>query len=147
MFPGARLFRAPIWCPSGGGGTRKAGGTVAGSPIALYRVGRHQIRQGRRAARSSTSQGSAKPLWARIKGASREVSYGKADLSSRSVFLLQGPTWSGERARFTGRFLGMLGALDGWMLAGSLACFTSSRPPPPRTPVVQSSLFLYYVWP
>ena len=24
-----RLFRAPIWCPSGGGGTRGAGGTVS----------------------------------------------------------------------------------------------------------------------
>ena len=31
VFPGARLFRAPIWCPSEGGGTREAGSTVAGS--------------------------------------------------------------------------------------------------------------------
>ena len=80
VFPGARPFRAPVWCPSGGGGTREAGSTVAGSLVALYRVGTHQIRRGRRAGRSSTSQGSAEPLCARIKGANGEVSEGKADL-------------------------------------------------------------------
>ena len=78
--PGARVFRAPIWCPSGGSGTREAGGTVAESLVALCRVGMHQIRRGRRAARSSTSQGSAEPLCARIKGAIREVSKDKADV-------------------------------------------------------------------
>ena len=31
--------------------------------------------------------------------------------------------------------------------AGSRACFTSSRPPPPWTSVFQFSLFLYDVWP
>ena len=41
-FSGARLFRAPIWCTSGGGGTREAGGTVAESLVALYRVNMHQ---------------------------------------------------------------------------------------------------------
>ena len=78
VFSGARFFRAPIWCPSGGGGTREAGGTVTESLVALYRVGTHQIRRGPRAARSSTSQGSAEPLCATIKGANREVSEGKA---------------------------------------------------------------------
>ena len=48
--------------------------------VALYLVGTHQIQRGRRAARSSTSQGSAELLCARIKGANREVSEGKADL-------------------------------------------------------------------
>ena len=71
VFPGARLFRAPIWCTSGG---------VAGSLIALYRVGTHQIWRGRRATRSSMSQGNSEPLRARIKGANREVSEGKYDL-------------------------------------------------------------------
>ena len=58
VFPGVRLFRAPIWCPSGGinGGTREAGSTVAESLVVLYRVGTHQIRRRRRAGRSSTSQ-------------------------------------------------------------------------------------------
>ena len=74
VFPGARLLRAPIWCPSGGGGTREAGSTVAESLVTLYRVGTHQIRRGRRVARSSTSQESAKPMCVRIKGANREVS-------------------------------------------------------------------------
>ena len=51
------------------GGTREAGSTIGESQVALYRVGTHQIRRRRRAARSSTSQRSAEPLCARIKGA------------------------------------------------------------------------------
>ena len=62
------------------GGTREAGSTVAESLVVLYRVGTHQIRRGRRAARSSTSQGRAEPLCARIKDVNREVSEGKADI-------------------------------------------------------------------
>ena len=46
VLPGARLFRAPIWCPSGGGGTREAGNTVAESLVALYRVGRTRFSGG-----------------------------------------------------------------------------------------------------
>ena len=56
----------------GSGGTREAESTVAESLVAFYRVGTHQIRRGRKAARSSISQGSAEPLCARIKGANRE---------------------------------------------------------------------------
>ena len=47
------LFQAPIWCPSGGGSTRKAGGIVAESLVGrrttqalrgtLYRVSKHQV--------------------------------------------------------------------------------------------------------
>ena len=59
---------------------REAGSTVAESPVVLYRVGTHQIRRRRRAARSSTSQGRAEPLCARITGLNREVSEGKADV-------------------------------------------------------------------
>ena len=63
-----------------GGGTREAGSTVAESLEVLYRVGTHQIWRRRRAARSSTSQGRAEPLCARIKGVNREVSEVKADV-------------------------------------------------------------------
>ena len=63
-----------------GGGTREAGITVAESLVVLYWVGTHQIRRRRRAARSSTSQGRAEPLCARIIGLNREVSEGKADI-------------------------------------------------------------------
>ena len=28
-----RLFRAPIWCPSGGGGAREAGSSAAGTLV------------------------------------------------------------------------------------------------------------------
>ena len=62
VLPGALLFRTPIWWPSGGGGTRKAGRTVAVSLVALHWVGTHQIRLSRREARSPTSQASAEPL-------------------------------------------------------------------------------------
>ena len=79
VFPGARLFRAPGALREGGG-TREAGSTVAESLVVLYRVGAHQIRRRRRAARSSTSQGRAEPLCARITGLNREVSEGEADV-------------------------------------------------------------------
>ena len=74
VFPGARLFHAPIWCSSGRGDTREVGSAVAESLLALNQVGTYQIRRERRAVRSSTSQESAEPLCARIKGANREVS-------------------------------------------------------------------------
>ena len=63
-----------------GGGTLEAGGTAAESLVVLYRAGTHQIRRRRRAARSSTSQGRAEPLCARIKGVNREVSERNADV-------------------------------------------------------------------
>ena len=49
-----------------GGGTREAGSIVAESLVVLYRAGTHQIRRRRTAAQSSTSQGRAEPLCARI---------------------------------------------------------------------------------
>ena len=68
VFSGARLFRAPICRPSGGGDTREAGSTVAESMLALDRVGTHQ---GRRALRSSTSQGSLNPCARELKARTR----------------------------------------------------------------------------
>ena len=70
----------------------------------------------RRAARSSTCQGSAEPLCVRIKGANREVSDGKADVLH--VFF---SSYEGHEEQRTGKihgtFSGMHMALDGWMLA------------------------------
>ena len=63
-----------------GGGTREAGSTVAEIMVVLYRVGMHQIRRRRRAARSSTSRGRAEPLCARFKGVNRDIFEGKADV-------------------------------------------------------------------
>ena len=62
------------------GGMREAGSTVAESLVVLYRVDTHQIWRRRRASRSSTSEGRVEPLCARIKGANREISEGKADV-------------------------------------------------------------------
>ena len=109
VFPGVRLFRANLVPFGRCGGTQEARSTVAETLVALYRVGTHQIRRRQRAARRSTSQGSAEPLCARIKGANREVSEGKADLCPRSVFFLRGPTRSGERAKFVELFQGCTG--------------------------------------
>ena len=67
--------------PSGGWRNARRRGHCRGkSGIVLYRVGTHQIRRRRRAARSSMGQGRAEPLCARIKGVNREVSEGKADV-------------------------------------------------------------------
>ena len=99
-----------------GGGTREAGSTVAESLVVLYRVGTHQIRRRRRAARSLMSQGRAEPLCTRIKGANREVSKGKL-ISDHGQF----SSYEGHMERRTGKIRGafsrMHRALDGWMLA------------------------------
>ena len=57
----------------------------------------------------------------------------------------EGPTSSGERARFVGLFRNAQGF--GRLDAGSHAGFTSSRLPPPWTSVFSFYLFLYDVWP
>ena len=99
-----------------GGGTREAGSTVAESLVVLYRVGTHQIRRRRRAARSSTSQGRAEPLCARITGLNREVLREKL-MSDHGHF----SSYEGHKGRRTGKIRGafsrMHRALDGWMLA------------------------------
>ena len=140
VFPGARFLRAPIWCPSGGDGTREAGGTVAESLVALYRVGTHQIRRDWRAARLSTSHGSAEPLCAGIKGANREVSEGKLKSDHGLFSSYEGQQRAANRQNSGGGFQRHaqgFGRLD----AGSRAGFTSSRPKPPWISVFQFSLF------
>ena len=120
-----------------GGGTREPGSTVAESLVVLYRVGTHRIRQRRRAARSSTSQGRAEPLCVRITGLNREVSEGKADVWPRSFFFLRGPQGATNGQDSWGFFKDAQGF--GRLEAGSRAGFTSSRPPPPWTSVFQFS--------
>ena len=127
------------------GGTREAGSTVAESLVVFYRVGTHQIRRRRRAAQSSTSQGKAEPLCARITGLNREVSERKADVWPRSFFFLRGPQGAANGQDSWGFFKDAQGF--GRLDAGSSAGFTSSRPPPPWTSVFQLSLLLYNVWP
>ena len=134
-------------CPSRGGGTREAGNTVAESLVALDRVGTHQIRRRRRAARSLTSQGRAEPLWARIEGANREVSEEKM-ISDHGLF----SSYKGRQGLANGQdswrfFRDMHAQGFGHLDAGSRAGFTSSRAPSPWTSIFQFSLFLYDVWP
>ena len=129
-----------------GGGTREAGSTVAESLVVLYRVGTHQIRRRRRAARSPSSQGRAEPLCARITGLNREVSEGKKLMFDHGHF----SSYEGHKERRTGKIHGAFSRMQkgfGHLDAGSRAGFTSSRPPPPRSSVFQFFLFLYNVWP
>ena len=86
--------------------------------MALHWVGTRQIRLSRREARSSTSQGGAEPLCARVKGAANGQ-------DSWGVF----------------RDAKGFGYLD----AGSCAGFTSSRPPPPWPSEFYFFLILYDV--
>ena len=107
--------------------------TVAESLVVLYRVGTHQIRRRRRAGRSSTTQGRAEPLCARIKGVNREVSGGKAHVGPWSFFFLQGPQGAANGQDSWSFFKNAQGF--GRMDTGSRASITSSRPPPPWTSV------------
>ena len=145
VFSGVRLFRAPIWCPSGGWRHARGREHCRGEPGSSYRVGTHQIRRRRRAAQSLTSQGRAEPLCARIESANREVSEGKAVLRPRSFFFLRGPLGAANGQDSWGFFKDAQGF--GRLDAGPRASFTSSRPPPPWTSVFHFSLFLYDVWP
>ena len=99
-----------------GGGTREAGSTVAESLVVLYRVGTQQIRRRRRAVRSSTSQGRAEALCARIK--TRTGRFLREKLMSDHGYFF---SYEGHKERRTGKIRGtfsrMHRALDGWMLA------------------------------
>ena len=96
---------------------------VAESLVVLYRVGTHQIRRRRRAARSLASQGRAEPLCARIKGANREVSEGKL-MSDHCHF----SSYEGHMERRTGKIRGAFKDAQGFgrLDAGSRAGYTSS---------------------
>ena len=85
-----------------------------------YWVGKHQIWRGRRLSRSATSQGSAEPLCARIKGQARTGRFLAGKLISVHGLLcfLRRLTGRYERAILLGRFPGTHRALDGWMVAG-----------------------------
>ena len=113
-----RLFRAPIWRPSGGGGTREARGTVAESLV--YRMSTYQIQRGRRVARSSMSQESAEPLCARFKGANRDVSEGRAGLG---LFA----SYEGQQERRTGKISGAF-FRDAQDLGGSMLARAPASP-------------------
>ena len=122
-----------------GGGTRQVGSTVAESLVVLYRVVTHQIRRRRRAVWSSTSQGRAEPLCAKITDLNREVSEGKADIWPRSYFFLRGPQGAANGQGSWGFFRDAQGF--GRLDAGSRACFTSPRPPPPWTSLFKFPYF------
>ena len=128
-----------------GGGTREAGSTVAESLVVLYRVGTHQIRRRRRAARSLTSQGRAEPLCARIESARTGRFLREKLISDHGHF----SSYEGHLERRTGKFRGAFSRMQGFgrLDAGTRASFTSSRPPPPWASVFHFSLFLYDVWP
>ena len=87
-----------------GGGTREVGSTVAESLVTFYRVGTHQIRRRRRAARSSTSQARAENPRARESKARTGRFLREKLISDHGIFLPTRATRSGERARSVGLF-------------------------------------------
>ena len=145
VFPGARFYRVPIWCPSRGGDTREVGSTLlAESLIVLYRVGTHQVRRGWRVTRSSTSQGSAEPLCAGSKARTGRFLREKL-ISDQSLF----SSFQGQERAPNGHDLwGFFKDAQGFgrLDAGSCTGFTRSRPPPPWTSVFHFFLYLYYLW-
>ena len=144
VFPGARLFRAPIWCTSGGGGTREAGSTAAKSLAAISRVSTHQIRQGWQLDRPRARRvlnPCARESKERTGGFLRSKLI--ADYGMFSFYKGRQGAANGQDSWGFSRDAQGFGRLD----AGSRACFTSSRPPRPWTSIFQLSLFLYNVWP
>ena len=77
VFSGVRLFRVPVWWPSGGWRHARGREHCRGGPGSSLSGGYAPAS----AKGSLTSQGRAEPLCARIESANREVSEGKkADL-------------------------------------------------------------------
>ena len=81
VFPDVRLFRAPIWWPSGGWrharGREHCRGELGSSLSGGYAP---DSAKARGSSIIATSQGRAEPLCTRIKGANQEVSEGKVDV-------------------------------------------------------------------
>ena len=80
----------------------------------------------------------------RIKGANREVSEGKADVSDYGIF----SSYEGRKERRTGKIRGDLSrmhrALNGWMLARAPASLAQGVHH--HASVYQFPFFLYDVW-
>ena len=72
-----------------------------------------------------------------------EVSKGKTDLWSRSVFFLREPTRSDKQVRLLGRFSEMLRYLGAWMLARARA--SPAQGLRRHEPRYQYIFFIYYV--
>ena len=111
VFQGARLFRAPIWCPSGGVAARERQGTL--SRRAYY----SSALSGGYASDSAKAEGSSivdepgegcTPV-GENKGREPGGFWGKSLCLTTVIFLPTRVTRSGERARFVGLFQGCTG--------------------------------------
>ena len=78
VVPGAHLFRAPIWCPSGGWRHARGREHCRGEPGSALSGG-YAPDSAKAEGSSIVDEGRAEPLCARITGLNREVSEGKAD--------------------------------------------------------------------
>ena len=80
VFSGVRLFRAPIWWPSGGWWHARGREHRRGEPGSSLSGGYAPDSAKAEGSSIIDEPGGAKPLCARIESANREVSEGKADL-------------------------------------------------------------------
>ena len=152
-----RLFRAPIWSPSGGGGTREAGGTVAESLVetnsirnrtmahAIGRVSTRFSENGRPLDRQRV-RGVLNPRARESKARAGRFRRGKL-ISNHGLFsYYEGQQGAANGQDLCGVFSGMHRAVDGWMLARA-----------PASPAqglhramdlgISISIFLHDVWP
>ena len=154
--PGVPFRRAPVWCPSGGGGTREARGTVAESLVGRSSMRRRTVTCSNRRESSRFDEGGGKLDRSRARGVLNPCVRESKARTGR----FWGENWSLAKVCFlltraikerrTGKDLGAFvkdsqgfGRLD----AGSRPGFTSSRPPPRWTSIVQIFFFLHDVWP
>ena len=79
VFPGARPFRAPIWCPSGGWRHARDREHCRGEPGSALSDG-YAPDSAKAEGSSIVDEPGAEPLYARNLGVNQEISEGKADV-------------------------------------------------------------------
>ena len=147
MLPGACLFRAPIWGPSGGGGTREAESTVSESLVASIGWVRTRFGEGGGKFDRRRARGVLNPCARESKAARTGRFLRETVISDHSLF----SSYNGRQGAANGqdswgsfRNKQGFGRLDDGLHVG----VTCSRPPPPWTSVFQFSFFLLYdLWP
>ena len=152
----ARLFRAPIWCPSGGGGTGEADGTVAESLVGRSSTRKRTVARSIGRVSTRFGEGGGKLDCRRARGVlnhfARESKARTGEFLRRKLISDHGliSSYDGQQGTANGQYSwAFFRDAQGFrqLDAGSYAGFTSSRPARPSTLVLQFSLFLRDMWP
>ena len=144
VFSGVRLFRAPIWWPSGGWRHARGREHCRGEPGGSLSGGYAPDSAKAEGSSIVDEPGEGWTPCARESKARTGRFLREKLISDRGHF----SSYEGHMERRTGKIRGAFSRTHRalWRLdAGSRAGFNSSRPPPPWTSVFQFSLFLYDV--